>query len=59
MKCAAARTEEDSADIRTLADRLGLRKASDVLDIVTRYYPIERLPIRTQLLIEELFHDGE
>jgi hypothetical protein len=42
MKCAAARTEEDSNDIRTLAGRLGLRTASDVLGVVTRFYPIDR-----------------
>lgn len=55
MKCAAARTEEDSADVRTLAARLGLKTASDVLSVVTRFYPIERLPVRTRLLVEELF----
>lgn len=58
MKCAAARTAEDSSDIQTLAARLGLRTVSDVLDVVTQFYPIERLPVRTQLLIEELFDDG-
>ena len=57
MKCAAARTEEDSADIRLLAARLGLHAASDVLRIVTEFYPAERLPVRAQLLVEELFHD--
>jgi hypothetical protein len=58
MKCAAARTEEDSDDIRTLAARLGLRTASQVLGVVTRFYPVERLPVRTRLLVEELFNDG-
>jgi predicted nucleotidyltransferase len=58
MKCAAARTEEDAGDIRTLAARLELRTAADVLDVVTQFYPAERLQVRTRLLIEELFHDG-
>jgi predicted nucleotidyltransferase len=57
MKCAAARTEEDSADIRTLAGRLRLRTATDVLAVVTRFYPVERLPVRSRLLVEELFDD--
>ncbi len=55
MKCAAARTDEDAADIRVLAARLRLRTRAEVLDIVTAFYPVERLPIRTRLLIEELF----
>lgn len=55
MKCAAARTEEDAGDIRTLAARLRLRTAPEVLDVVTGFYPIERLPVRTRLLVEELF----
>ena len=55
MKCAAARTEEDSGDIQFLARHLGLTTAAAVLDLVLRFYPAERLPVRTQLLIEELF----
>jgi hypothetical protein len=55
MKCAAARTEEDASDIRLLAARLGLKAASDVLRVVTEFYPPERLPVRSQLLVEELF----
>lgn len=55
MKCAAARTEEDAGDIRILAQHLGLSTASDVLDVVTAFYPAERLPVRTRLLVEELF----
>jgi hypothetical protein len=59
MKCAAARTEEDSADVRLLAKRLGLKSASEVLNVVVQFYPIDRLPVRSQLLVEELFDDGK
>jgi hypothetical protein len=58
MKCAAARTAEDAGDIRILAQRLGLRTAEQVLRVVEDYYPAERLPVRTSLLLEEMFHDG-
>jgi hypothetical protein len=57
MKCAAARTAEDSSDIRVLAARLGLRTPTAVLDVVTAFYPIDRLPVRSRLLVEELFDD--
>jgi len=57
MKCAAARTAEDAGDIRFLAGRLGLTSASQVLQVVTAYYPAERLPVRTRLLLEEMFDD--
>ena len=58
MKCAAARTQEDSADIRLLADRLGLTSSAAALAVVTKYYPEDRLPVRTRLLLEELLDDG-
>jgi len=58
MKCAAARTTEDVADIRFLADHLDLRSAEAVLAVVLEYFPAERLPVRVRLLLEELFHDG-
>jgi hypothetical protein len=57
MKCAAARTAEDAGDIRFLADRLALRSAAEVLAVVLGYYPAERLPVRTGLLLEEMFDD--
>jgi hypothetical protein len=59
MKCAAARTEEDASDIRVLAERLGVSSASDAVALVLRYYPAERLPVRTRLLLEEMFDDGD
>jgi hypothetical protein len=58
MKCAAARTKEDVADIKFLANHLGLYSAQAILDVVLAYYPLERLTIRVQLLLEELFNDG-
>lgn len=57
MKCAAARTAEDSSDIRFLANRLGLRSSAQVLDIALAYYPADALPIRARLLVEEMFDD--
>jgi hypothetical protein len=58
MKCAAARTAEDAADIRLLAERLGITSSSEALKVVLGYYPEERLPVRTRLLLEELLDDG-
>jgi elongation factor P hydroxylase len=55
MKCAAARTDQDAADIRALASRLSVNSADQALDVVLRYYPPERLPVRTRLLLEEMF----
>ncbi|MGH7282260.1 MAG: DUF6036 family nucleotidyltransferase [Polyangiaceae bacterium] len=55
MKCAAARTEEDSGDIRILAGKLGLDRAEEILALVDEYYSAERLPVRTRLLLEEMF----
>ena len=57
MKCAAARTAEDAGDIRFLADRLGMRSSAEVLRVVLEYFPVERLPVRVRLLIEEMFDD--
>lgn len=55
MKCAAARTAEDSADIRFLAGHLGLRSSEAVLQIVLQYFPEDQLPVRARLLLEEMF----
>ncbi len=57
MKVAAARTAEDAADIRFLANLLRLSSAEQVLAVVARYLPEDRLPVRAQYLLEELFDD--
>jgi hypothetical protein len=59
MKCAAARTTEDADDILFLANALGLSSSAEVLEVVLGYYPAERLPVRSRLLLEELLDDGE
>lgn len=58
MKCAAARTVEDADDIHFLVTRLGLTTSHEVLDVALSYYPPERLSVRSQLLLEEIFDDG-
>lgn len=57
MKCAAARTAEDAGDIRILADRLGLKSSAEMLEVVLAFFPPERIPVRAQLLLEEMFDD--
>jgi len=65
MKCMAARIasaagEEpsDVSDIVFLIRRLKLKSSEDVLDLVGRYYPAERIPVKTQYLVESLFEEG-
>ncbi len=59
MKCAAARTAEDAADIRLLVARLDLRSSAEALAVVLQYYPPDRLPVRTRLLWQEMLDDGD
>lgn len=63
MKCMAARVagtsgeQSDVPDIVFLVRHLGLRSAHDVLEIVGQYYPANRIPVKTQYLIEGLFEE--
>lgn len=63
MKCMAARIggttgeSSDVADILVLIRHLKLHSAGDVLDIVARYYPSSKIPVKTQYLIEGLFEE--
>jgi hypothetical protein len=57
MKCAAARTNEDAGDIRVLARELGITSSREALAEVEQYYAADRLPVRTRLLLEEIFDD--
>lgn len=64
MKCMAARLGgtsgegSDVPDIMFLIRHLGLQKAREVLEIVGEYYPANRIPVRTQYLVEGLFEEG-
>jgi hypothetical protein len=65
MKCMAARLgatagePSDVSDIVFLIRRLGLKSSAEVLDLVGRYYPANRIPVRTRYLIEGLFDEGQ
>lgn len=47
----------DEEDIRFLANHLGLTSAEKAIEIVTRYYPPERIPPRTKYLLEDIFNE--
>ena len=65
MKCMAARiggtTDEpsDVADIIFLIRHLKLKTSKEVLDLVGQYYPANRIPVKTQYLVEGLFEEGK
>jgi hypothetical protein len=65
MKCMAARLggttgeQSDVPDIVFLVRHLGLKSARDVLGLVARYYPADRIPVKTQYLVEGLFEEGK
>ena len=65
MKCMAARLggatgePSDLPDIVFLIRHLQLKSASAVLEIVAQYYPANRIPVKTQYLVEGLFAEGK
>ena len=65
MKCMAARIggtadePSDVADIVFLIRHLKLKSAKEVLDFVGQYYPVNRIPVKTQFLVEGLFEEDK
>jgi len=65
MKCMAARLggttgeSSDVPDILFLLRHLKLKSASAALEIVAQYYPANRIPVKTQHLVEGLFEEGK
>ncbi|MSQ53206.1 MAG: hypothetical protein EXR28_15115 [Betaproteobacteria bacterium] len=64
MKCMASRIggtageQSDIPDIVFLLRNLEIKLAQQALDIVARYYPSDRISIKTQYLLEGLFDEG-
>jgi len=42
-----------------LIRHLRLQSAREVLDIAGQYYPANRIPVKTQYLVEGLFEEGK
>ena len=65
MKCMAARLggtsgePSDVPDLTFLIRHLRLNSAQEVLDLVGQYYPANRIPVKTQYLVEGLFEEGK
>ena len=49
----------DVADIVFLIRHLKLKSPKEALDIVGAYYPANRIPVKTQYLVEGLFEEGK
>jgi len=58
MKALAARPR-DSADIRQLAQVLGLHTVDEILASVREIFPEEEPPARLRLLLEDIFSDDD
>ena len=65
MKCMASRIgaietdADDVKDIIFLIRHLRLKSADEVMELVAAYYPPERVPIKSQYLVEGLFAEGK
>lgn len=56
MKCVSARFDShDRDDVSFLIQHLDLATPDEVLRIISRFYPRERIPAKAQFLVEELF----
>ena len=65
MKCMASRIgsvegeTDDVADILFLIRFMKLQSAKVVMEIVTAYYPMDKVPVKAQYLVEGLFAEGK
>jgi hypothetical protein len=65
MKCMAARIgavegeADDVSDIVFLIRHLKLKTAAEAMEIVTAYYPKDKIPVKAQYLVEGLFAEGK
>lgn len=60
MKCLAMRIGEefqDLDDIRYLLRHIGIRDYDDALEVIAKYYPVERFPQKTLYALEELLEN--
>jgi hypothetical protein len=60
MKCLAMRIggvdeTQDRSDIESLARKIGITSAEQAIEIVSQYYPLSRVPPKTQYGLEEIF----
>jgi hypothetical protein len=60
MKCLAMRPgkvnqSQDIADVRSLGSTLGIENTKPAIAAISRYYPAEKLPPKTQYGLEEIF----
>jgi len=61
MKCLAMRLGEefhDEDDVRYLLRYLNVRRYESALEIVARYYPLDRIPQKTLYALEEILEEG-
>ena len=55
MKAAAARVEQDTEDIKLLAQILGITTSREALELVERFYNRARISPKTQFILQEMF----
>jgi hypothetical protein len=61
MKCLAMRIGEefqDLDDVRYLLRHIGLQRYEEAVELIARYYPLDRFPQKTLYALEELLQDG-
>jgi hypothetical protein len=54
MSMRLGRDDTDLADVRFLMNRLGLGRVEEVLDLMSHYYPDNRIQPQTRFAIEEI-----